>query len=392
MKLRFTIILILSLPCVSRAFGGTAVIDLARWDGISDLPDGWTQEGLSHSATDGDYKGGAQFASVSGDWLRSPRMGYVIVSVKAEVAYYIGEGKTLTRVLTLRPVVDGTNAEDSVSFVAPRYIKDYETQELAIASFGADEFVMRLEGSKSEGTWYVREIAATYDESRPVEHPVEPEPEPFHLGLTNCWKVSEFDKRETGCSERMADFSAIRFEGDKKTAAWTNGVSVDSFYAYSSTGACTQIRLAATNSSYYGIYSAVTNDSYALALLGVDKVSMNAILSIVFDQERNLSELTVGYDAWQFTVKKPTTLTLSVCAVDELTAADSADWITSDVYTSGVSSVSRMIRFPPKALNKAKYMCFRWSVPNQSGSSMLGITDLRVAAQSRPGGCLLLIR
>lgn len=392
MKLRFTVILILPLTCVSRAFAGTAVIDLASWDGKSDLPGGWTQKGLSHSAANGDYKGGAQFASVSGDWLRSPRMGYVITSVKAEVAYYIGEGDDLTRVLAVRPVVDGTSAEEAVPFDAPRYIKNYETQELAIAKFGADEFVMRPEGYGSAGTWYVREVAVTYDESSPVEHPVEPEPEPFHLGLTNCWKVSEFDKGDAGCSERMADFSLIRFEGDKKTAAWTNGVSVDSFYAYSSTGACTQIRLAATNSSYYGIYSAVTNDSYALALLGVDKVSMNAILPIEFDQERNLSELTVGYDAWQFTVKKQTTLTLSVCAVETLAAADSADWITSDVYTSGVSSVSRMIRFPPKALNKAKYMCFRWSVPNQSGSSMLGITDLRVAVQSGSYGCLLLIR
>lgn len=392
MKMRFAVILTLSLTCVSMAFGGTSVIDLASWDGTSDLPDGWTQEGLSHSAADGDYKGGAQFASVNGDWLRSPQLGYVIVSVKAEVAYYLGEGKMLTRVLALRPVVNGTNAENSVSFGVPRYTKNYETRELDIASFGADEFVIRLEGSGSDGTWYVREIAVTYDESRPVEHPVEPEPEPFHLGLTNCWRVSEFDRGGAGGLERTADFSSIRFKGDKKTAAWTNGVSVDSFYAYSSTGACTQIRLAAANSVRCGVYSAITNDNHALALLGVDKLAMNLILPIEFDQERNLSELTVGYDAWQFTGNKQTTLTLSVCAVDELTAADSADWITSDVYTSGVSSVSRFIRFPLKSLNKSRYMCFRWSVPKQSASSMLGITDLRVAAQSRSEGCLLLIR
>lgn len=392
MKMRFAVILTLSLTCVSMAFGGTSVIDLASWDGTSDLPDGWTQEGLSHSAADGDYKGGAQFARLNADWLRSPQLGYVIVSVKAEVAYYLGEGKMLTRVLALRPVVNGTNAEDAVSFNAPRYIKNYETQELSIATFGADEFVMRPEGLGSDGTWYVREIVVTYDEARPVDHPVEPDPEPFHLGLTNCWKVSGFDKGEGGCLERTADFSAIRFEGDKKTAAWTNGVSVDSFYAYSSTGACTQIRLAAANSVRCGVYSAITNGNHALALLGVKDLAMSMILPVEFDQERNLSGLAVGYDAWQFTGNKQTTLTLSVCAVDELAAADSADWITSDVYTSGVSSVSRFIRFPPKSLNKSRYMCFRWSVPKQGASSMLGMTNLRVSTQSDPEGFLLLIR
>ena len=368
------------------------IIDLASWDGTSDLPGGWTQKGLSHSATTGDYKGGAQFASESGDWLRSPQIGYLITSVKAEVAYYIGEGKPLTRTLTVRPVVNGTNVEEPVPFAKPCYIRDYETQELDIASVGADAFVMKLEGSGSSGTWYVREIVVTYDESHPVEHPVEPEPEPFHLGLTNCWKVSGFVKGESGCFSRHEDFSALRFVKGDQYNAWTNGISVESFHAYSSTGACDRIRLANAGSYLCGIYAAVTNECYSVAVLGVKKLGMDLILPIEFDQERSLSELVVEYDAWQFTAKNPTTLTFSACAVETLAAADSADWIVSDVYTSGVSSVSRIIRFPPKSLSKTRYMCFRWSVPKQSGSSMLGITDLQVTARSRSEGCLLLIR
>lgn len=210
--------------------------------------------------------------------------------------------------------------------------------------------------------------------------------------VTNCWRASEFVMSGAGLRSRTADFSFLKTVKKDTFNAWTNGVSIDSFYAYSSTGACNRIRRANPKSYLCGVYAAVTNGVHALSILGVGDLAMELVLPVEFDQERNLSELAIEYDAWQFTGNKQTTLTLSVCAVDELAAADSADWITSDVYTSGVSSVSRKIRFPPKALNKAKYMCFRWSVPKQGSSSMLGMTDLRVAAQSRSEGCLLLIR
>lgn len=210
--------------------------------------------------------------------------------------------------------------------------------------------------------------------------------------LTNCWRVSEFAISGAGLRSRTADFSFLKTVKKDTFNAWTNGVSIDSFYAYSSTGACSRIRRANPKSNLCGVYAAITNGVHALSILGVRELAMELVFPIEFDQERDLSELAVRYDAWQFTTNKQTALTFSACAVEALAAADSADWITYDVYTSGVSSVSRTVRFPPKSLNKARYMCCRWSVPKQSASSMLGITDLQVTMRFRSDGCLLLIR
>lgn len=385
MKALLVSILLELALCAEAASYETVTFNLAEdWDEKLPLPDGWTGNGLTQSST---YNNGVAFGG-GAHYLQSPNFPGVVTKVTLRICC---STETPARILTLYPIGPKGDLQEGLQFDSPETVRSYENQPKDIERYGVDAFRIGMNTGAS-GNWYVQWVTVEYDPSRPVEHPVEPEPEPFHLGLTNCWRVSKFDRKGAGGLERTADFSSIRFEGDKKTAAWTNGVSVDSFYAYSSTGACTQIRLAAANSTYCGVYSAVTNDNYALALLGVDKLAMDLILPIEFDQERNLSELAVMYDAWQFTGNKQTTLTLSVCAVDELAAADSAGWITSDVYTSGVSSVSRLIRFPPKSLNKSRYMCFRWSVPKQSSSSMLGITDLRVATQSRSEGCLLLIR
>ena len=379
-----SILLVLAL-CAEAASYETVTFNLAEdWDEKFPLPDGWTGNGLSQSST---YNNGAAFGG-GAYYLQSPSFPGVVTKVTLRLCCSI---KDPIRILTLYPIGPKGDLQEGLQFDPPETVKSYENQSKDIERYGVDAFRIGMNTGGS-GNWYVLWVTIEYDPSRPVEHPVEPEPEPFHLGLTNGWKVSEFIKGESGCLKRTADFSSIRFEGNKKTAAWTNGVSVDSFYAYSTIGACTQIRLAATNSTYSGIYSAITNDNHALALLGVEDLAMSMILPGEFDQDRNLSELTVGYDAWQFTARNQTTLAFSACAVDELAAADSADWITSDVYTSGVSSVSRFIRFPPKLLNKARYMCFRWSVPKQSGSSILGITDLQVTTRSRSDGCLLMIR
>lgn len=209
-------------------------------------------------------------------------------------------------------------------------------------------------------------------------------------GLSNCWRVAEFAAMGDGVRSRLADFSSLR--AVTKGTPWTNGVSIDSFYAYSSTGACVRIRKANSGSYLCGLYAAVTNDSYALSILGVGEQSMEMILPIELDGKRDLSELMVGYDAWKFTEKNQTTLTFSACMIDDLAAADSADWVGYDVYTSDVSTVSRAIRIPPQLANGARYVCFRWSVPKQSKSAILGISDVEVTARFKPEGTLLLIR
>ena len=40
----------------------------------------------------------------------------------------------------------------------------------------------------------------------------------------------------------------------------------------------------------------------------------------------------------------------------------------------------------------AKFICFKWSVPKQPNSSLLGISDLCVAADLNQSGFALLIR
>ena len=211
-------------------------------------------------------------------------------------------------------------------------------------------------------------------------------------GLSNCWRVAEFATTGDGVRSRLADFSFLATVKKDTFNSWTNGVSIDSFYAYSSTGACVRIRKANPGSTLCGLYAAVTNGSYALSILGIGERSMEMLLPIELDGKRDLSELTVDYDAWKFTEKKQTALTFSACRIDDLAAADSADWVGYDVYTSDVSTVSRAIRIPPRLVNGARYVCFRWSVPKQTNSAILGISDVEVMARFKPEGTLLLVR
>ena len=213
-------------------------------------------------------------------------------------------------------------------------------------------------------------------------------------GLSNCWRVAEFATTGNGVRSRLADFSFLATVKKDTFNSWTNGVSIDSFYAYSSTGACTRILKANPGSYMCGLYAAVTNDAYALSILGVGEQSMEMLLPIELDGKRDLSELTVGYDAWKFTEKdkNQTALTFSACMIDDLAAADGAVWIGYDVYTSDVSTVSRAIRILPKSLNGTRYVCFRWSVPKQPKSAILGISDVEVTARFKPEGALLIIR
>ena len=225
------------------AHGGEAEINLQRWDGESDLSGGWTQTKLKKSST---YNDGAQFSGADYS-LTSPQFTGTVQTVEVELTC---SGDDPVRILKLIPINPDGSEGEAKDFAFPKNKGSYETQVKDIELCGVDQFRIGV-SSGSRGYWYVLSVKVTYDETRPIDHPVKPEPEVEHISLTNCWKVSEFTKMKGGKFFHDADFSHL--STIKKETDWVNGVSIDSFYSFDDGNPSTRIKNATASSKYHGL-------------------------------------------------------------------------------------------------------------------------------------------
>ena len=214
-----------------------------------------------------------------------------------------------------------------------------------------------------------------------------------HVSLTNRWKVSAFAKFDHNGFVRDADFSWLGTV--TKETDWTNGVSVDSFYGFSNGVALDCIRQARASAYIGGLYAVQTNGVCGLAVLGVGERDAAFFLPVELDVPRRIRNLTLGYRCWQPKVgTAPTTLFFHWCATDSLEEMEKAVWVAAPVgdYSGGGNDPSKVVQIAGKSLGDAKFVCFRWSVPDRANSSILGISDLRVTADLSPSGSMIFVR
>ena len=369
--------------------GGEAEINLQSWDGTSDLQGGWTQTKLKKSST---YNDGAQFSG--GDYsLTSPQFTGTVQTVSVRLTCSTANP---ARILKLIPILPDGSAGEPQKFDEPETVESYEWQFKDIESCGVDQFKIGL-NSGASGNWYVLSVKVIYDETRPIDHPVKPEPEVDHVSLTNCWKVSQFVKLKGGRCFHDADFSYLA--AVKKETDWVNGVSIDSFYSLDDGKPSTQVKNATASSRNHGLYAIHTNDEQgvinALGLLPSGEAAMEIFLPVELDAEQKVNGITLEYRCWQPKIgTEETTLSFSWCATDTLDEIEKSGWVLASEgnYSGGGDGPVKKVEIAGRDFRGAKFLCFKWSVPKQSNSSLLGISDLRVTADLNRSGFALLIR
>ena len=388
------------MSCARAIFGGTSILDLTKWDGVSDRFDGWFMNGVTHTVSNGTYKGGAGFSG-SEHWIKSPRFPGLVTNVTLTLC--CSTTGTPTRILATypldgrgNPLEDGGNSQEELQFAVPAKTSKYENQAKDISKCGTDAFRIGMNPGKT-GTWYVLRIVVDYDETQPIAHAVEDVDV-----ITRCWKLSEFGKDEDGRRVRTADFSFLA-EMTKQTV-WTNGVSVDSFYAFDNGQAATNIFLGRPTSSTHGLYAVNTNEVVnngstnkvtALSLLPSKDAGMEILLPVELDIGCKVAGVELSFAGWQGKVgANDTTLAFSWCTSDTLLAIGTGGWNDRDEgnYSGGISNRSRSVVLGEKDVRDRRIVWFRWNVPRQAGGSILGIADVRVSAWLKPEGTILLIR
>lgn len=395
------ILLLLMSYATNTVLCGTMELDLTQWNGQYEA-EGWTTNFVKNSSLTGDYKGGMQFSGKD-YWLQSPCYSCRVTRVTLSLC--CNATNNVTRILTLYPVgVDG-RLQEGCSFDVPGEPKKYEAQAKDISACNVDQFRLGIMGKGSEN-WYVKNIVVEYDETQPIEHPEVPDPEPqpgvevFSDALTNCWKLSGFIADGENRLVRTADFSFLASVG-KKTD-WTNGVSIDSFYAFSSSNACTVIGAGKPSSNAYGLYAVNTNDTSgavirALSVLGTTGGDMKLLLPIELDDGRRIEDLTIRYRGWKTRIgENATKLVFSWCKADALGEVGAAGWKNADegdyADMDGDEDAQKTVVLPGRELRGRRFVCFRWSVPVQGNSSMLGIYDVQVLARMKPAGFSLQLK
>lgn len=379
---------ILSLVAVFAAsvvHGGEAEINLQSWDGTSELPDGWTQTKLKKSPT---YTGGAQFSGVDYS-LTSPQLSGTVQTVEVELTCSATDPARILKLIPINPDGSEGKAQD---FAFPRNKGSYEIQVKEIELCGVDQFKIGM-NSGASGNWYVHYVKVTYDETRPIDHPVKPEPEVRHISLTNCWKVSGFVKLKGGKHAREVDFSPL-IPIEHRTD-WINGETLDSIYGFSGAEPFDCIRQARASAYICGLYAIQTNGIGGLGVLGTSSGDAFFLLPIELDAEQKVRGITLDYRCWQPKIgTENTTLSFSWCATDSLDEIEKAGWVSArdGDYSGGGDGPVKKVEISGRGFKDAKFICFKWSVPKHSNSSLLGISDLCVAADLNQSGFALLIR
>lgn len=383
------------MSCARAIFGGTSILDLTKWDGVSDRFDGWFMNGVTHTVSNGTYKGGAGFSG-SEHWIKSPRFPGLVTNVTLTLC--CSTTGTPTRILATypldgrgNPLEDGGNSQEELQFAVPAKTSKYENQAKDISKYGTDAFRIGMNSGKT-GTWYVLRIVVDYDETQPIAHSVEDVDV-----ITRCWKLSEFSKGGDGRRVRTADFSFLAEM--KKQTVWTNGVSVDSFYSFDNGQASTNIYYARPGSYIHGLYALNTNEVgnavSALSVLPTKDAGMEILLPVELDIGCRVAGVEVSFGGWQGKIgTNDTTLAFSWSTSDTLLTIGTGGWKERNEgnYSGGISNHSRSVVFQEGDVRNSRILGFRWRVPRQVEGSMLGIADVRVSAWLKPEGTLLLIR
>ena len=366
------------------AHGGEGEINLQVWDGQSELPGGWTQTKLKKSSS---HSNGAQFSGADYS-LTSPQFTGTVQTVEVELTC---SGDDPVRILKLIPINPDGSEGEAKDFAFPKNKGSYETQIKDIELCGVDQFKIGM--NSGTGNWYVLSVKVTYDETMPIDHPVEPEPEVKHISLTNCWKVSGFVKLRGGKYAREADFSPL-IPIEHRTD-WINGETLDSIYGLSGAEPFDCIRQARASAYICGLYAIQTNGIGGLGVLGTSSGDAFFLLPIELDAEQKVNGMILNYRCWQPKIgTEETTLSFSWCATDTLDEIEKAGWVsaTDGDYSGGGDGPVKKVEIAGRDFRGAKFLCFKWSVPKHSNSSLLGISDLRVTADLDQLGFALLIR
>lgn len=350
---------------------------------VSPLPDGWTHQKLQKSSPSSDWKGGAYFESREG-WLCSPAFDAPIRSVTIEVGT---SNANPERQLYLHPISRGVEGETCFQLI-PTANRIYEEQTFDLADCAADQFVLKFANTGASGNWGMVRIKVCYGDKSTDADAVQP----------HSWSLSSVVSEP-----RSADFSMLAFVESDTQTPWRNGVSVDGFHAFFDKVPCERIRLANVKSSYNGLYAVVAAGEKgegvcALSMLGTTGGGMRLMLPIELDAERRVGRLTVDYRVQELIngEGKTSKLSFAYCALDDLTRMDATDveWthVPSAEWRTGDMNPVRRVEIPPRSVRDSKYVCFRWSVPNEKNSSVVGLSEVKVGAALQPSGLAISVR
>ena len=379
MKVRTFLVAVVGALSLLSAFGFVEELYRQEWAGDGcPLPGAWTHYKLIKG------EGGAYFSSREG-WLQSPVFDAAIRTVKIEV---YSTSPNPPRRLYLHPIVNGVTEEQG-HVISPTELKDYSIQEFAFEQRGANQFVIKFAPEGTTGNWWIRKVEVRFGDPGTDDEDV-----------PRSWSLSAFVPRP---GSRAVDFSVLGYVKADTANSWRNGLTIEGFHAFSDSGPCENIRLGNPESPNYGLYAITVDDAgssaYALSLLGSSGGGMSLMLPIALDAERPLAQLSVEYRVWELPVDgRNSTLSFSYRTLDDLatmSASDAvwtfvggADWSTGENACGAI----RAIELPVKNLRGAKFVCLRWSVQDKAKSSIVGISDVRVAGAVVPSGFMLTIR
>lgn len=363
-------------------------LDLYAWQTNQPLPRAWTANLLKKGSDTGDWKGGCYFNSKEG-WLQSPDFGADIRSVTLYVASSASVAtNSAARRLYLHPISNGSTNQQGIA-IAPTATQSYAPQEFSLAEYDASRFVLKFDDNGDRGSWGLIYIAVRYGAPDPGEKGSE---------ASDCWRLSSFVPRP---GSRTADFSPLGgVIPSVLSNVWQNGQTVRGFHAFDGNNPCTNIKIG-SSSSPGGLYVIVTNDVRgslrALAIHGTNDRKASLLLPIALDAEGRIERLSVDYRAWSLggTVSTPLNFSYRLLdAVSDLEGELAKGWtdVQNATWRSGEQKPMRTVDIPPDCLRDRKCICFRWWVPKQSYSSLMGISDVKVSAATRPGGFAVFIR
>ena len=105
--------------------------------------------------------------------------------------------------------------------------------------------------------------------------------------------------------------------------------------------------------------------------------------------------MILNYRCWQPKIgTEETTLSFSWCATDSLDEIERVGWVsaTEGDYSGGGDGPVKKVEITGRSFKDAKFLCFKWSVPKQPNSSLLGVSDLRVTADLGQPGFAITVR
>ena len=378
MKIKICLVAVVGALSLLSAFGFVEELHLQEWVGDgSPLPGGWTHKKLIKG------EGGAYFSSREG-WLQSPVFDAAIRTVKIEVC----SSNPNPRRMYLHPIVNGVTEGQGHVILPTEENQVYSIQEFAFQEQGANQFVIQFAPEGGSGNWWIRKVEVRFGDPGTDDDDV-----------PRCWSLSAFVPRP---SFRTVDFSMLGYVKANTANPWRNGLTIEGFHAFSDSGSCENIRLgnsSSPNSGLYAITSGVAGSAYALSVLGSSGSGMSLMLPIALDAERSLAQLSVEYRVWELSVEgRNSTLSFSYRTLDDLATMSAKDAVWTFIgdadWSTGKDACgsSRTVEFPVKNLRGAKFVCLRWSVPQQEKSSIVGISDVRVTGAVVPPCFMLTIR